>query len=428
MKLKTLAEAESELRKYIPLSREVTGRNITLKRMRPLMAAIGNPENKLRVIHIAGTSGKTSTTYYIAALLTAAGKKTGMTVSPHIDSVTERIQINMKPIKEALFCEGLSEFLNMIKEAKLEPTYFELLIGFAYWYFVNSGVDYAVVETGLGGLGDGTNVAARKDKLCVITDIGLDHINILGKSLPEIAAQKAGIIHEGNEVLMYDQGQDIQKVFESRCRKENTHLHVFVESELRELLPINAGINAIPGFQQRNWLLAYVAYQFLETRDEIKPLSTVAIKETMKLQVPARMDKRNVNGKTIIMDGAHNQQKMEAFVTSFRSQYPGVRATVMLSMKEGKEYKEVLPLLQPISEKLIICGFSLVQDTPLHSSDAEALAAAARDSGIEQVIVERDPESAYRLLLAETGSVGIITGSFYLIGELRRVNKELQNG
>lgn len=146
----------------------------------------------------------------------------------------------------------------------------------------------------------------------------------------------------------------------------------------------------------------------------------------MNIQVPGRMDKRVIDGKTIIMDGAHNLQKMEAFVNSFKKQYSGEKATVLLSMKTGKEYQDVLPLLRTITDKVIVCGFSLVQDTRLQSRDVETLAAAARSSGFNDVIVVNEPGEAYKRLLAETEEVGIITGSLYLIGELRRLNKELR--
>lgn len=427
MTFKTIKEAEAELTKYIPLSKEMTGRNITLKRMRPLMTAIGNPETRLKVIHVAGTSGKTSTTYFIASLLTAAGKKTGMSVSPHIDSVAERVQINMKPLAEFEFCDNLSKFINIIEDVKLEPTYFELLIAFAYWYFDRAGVDYAVVETGLGGLHDGTNVAARRDKLCIITDIGFDHMHILGNSISEIAAQKAGIIHKSNEVLMYQQADEIQQVFEDKCRQEKTPLHAFKQDDLQQTLPPSVAAIAMPEFQKRNWLLAYAAFEFLCTRDGIYEPDKEKIKLTSKLQVPGRMDRRTVQSKTIIMDGAHNQQKMEAFVASFKTLYPGQRAAVLLSMKEGKEYREVLPLLSTIASKLIVCGFSALQDTPLHSGNTVLLASAASRTGFDEVIIERNPETAYFRLLAETDKIGIITGSFYLIGQLRRQFKELRS-
>lgn len=141
--IRNLQEIEAELAKYVPLVKETAAKNITLDRMRPLMTAVGNPQKRLKIIHIAGTSGKTSTAYYISSLLTAAGKKTGLTVSPHVDSVLERVQIDTKILTEKEFASALSEFMTLVENSKLQPTYFELLVAFAYWYFEKTGVDYA---------------------------------------------------------------------------------------------------------------------------------------------------------------------------------------------------------------------------------------------------------------------------------------------
>ena len=174
MAIRTIEEAEAALLPYVPLVAQLTGKATTLERaIIPLMALAGNPQDRLKTVHIAGTSGKTSTSYYIAALLGAAGKTVGLTVSPHVDSITERIQINGQPLPDAEFCQELETFLDIVKQAPQPPSYFELLYAFALWVFGRRHVDYAVIETGMGGLYDATNVATRADKVCVITDIGL---------------------------------------------------------------------------------------------------------------------------------------------------------------------------------------------------------------------------------------------------------------
>ncbi|HMH31066.1 MAG TPA: bifunctional folylpolyglutamate synthase/dihydrofolate synthase, partial [Methylomirabilota bacterium] len=132
MTLHNIQEAESALLPYVPLVGQVKA-DTTLDRVWPLMELLGNPQDQLKTIHIAGTSGKTSTAYYMAALLAASGKKVGLTVSPHVDSVTERVQINGQPIPEELFCQELGEFLEIIEQAAQKPSYFELLYAFAIW-------------------------------------------------------------------------------------------------------------------------------------------------------------------------------------------------------------------------------------------------------------------------------------------------------
>src|SRR5688572_622401 len=199
----TLADAETALRAYIP-SAPLKDR-YTLDRMQALLAFLGDPQEKLRVVHIAGTSGKTSAAYFVRGLLQASGARTGLTISPHMVSLAERVQIAGAPVSDAAFVQYIHDFLPLVEKSGLQPSYFEIIIALAFWVFAHEDVDFAVIETGLGGLLDATNTVRRADKVCVITDIGLDHTDILGETIPEIAAQKAGIIQPGNIVVVQNQ-------------------------------------------------------------------------------------------------------------------------------------------------------------------------------------------------------------------------------
>lgn len=423
--IRTLAEAESVLLGYMPLAQKIIGKDITLERMWPLMAALGNPEKPLRVIHIAGTSGKTSTAYYIAALLTAAGKKTGLTVSPHMDTITERVQVNLSPLGEDEFCNQLNEFLAVVQSSNIEPTYFELLIAFVYWYFDKAGVDYAVIETGLGGLMDCTNVAKEQNKICVITDIGYDHVEVLGSEIKDIAAQKAGIIHEGNAVCMYGQDVEVMAAVEARVLEKQATWKRFTEDELRAQYGSET-LNALPAYKQRNWLLARAAFQFVAKRDGLLVENQEIIK-TLATYIPGRMDYAEVNGKTIIMDGAHNGQKMRALVHSFQKSYDGKKTAVLLAMKQSKDYKDALRELQPIVSQLIVTNFALNQDRASHGTDPVLLAVAARELGIETVIAESQDDGFMKLQNAAGDTPVIVTGSLYLLSQLRQNHKELRH-
>ena len=217
------------------------------------MDYLGNPQNQLKVIHVAGTSGKTSTSYYAAALLAATGKKVGLTVSPHIAEINERVQINLLPMPEAEFCKELSEFLALIETSQINPSWFEFLIAFDYWEFAKQAADYAVVEVGLGGLLDGTNVIDRADKVCIITDIGLDHVRVLGHSLPEIAAQKAGIIQPRNVVFSYSQAANITDIIKNQAEQMQAELHLIVSFSV-----LNADSRLHDGLQELSHLVDYV--------------------------------------------------------------------------------------------------------------------------------------------------------------------------
>lgn len=408
MDLKNFADVEKALAKYIPAAYALTGKDITLERTQQLMKALGNPEQKLRIIHVAGTSGKTSTAYFIADLLEQAGKQVGLTVSPHIRCINERIQINHQPLSEKEFCTQLGLFLTEIQNLTPEPTYFELLTAFMYWYFAKAGLDYVVVETGMGGMHDATNVADAEDKVCVITDIGYDHMHVLGTTLPEIAAQKAGIIHPKSQVFMHNQSEDIMKVFESFSRKQHAILNVLSKEQ-----PTEQGIAALPLFQQRNWLLAHRVVEFIAERDQF---SLGAFK--LPQAVIGRMQKVMRGDKAIIFDGAHNEQKMTAFVRSFQSEYPNQKVPVLLALKKDKEYPKVLSLLAPICSELIITTFHMQKGVPLQAQDAQMLADYARRHGFTKTHTEPDSTKAFDLLLTKTTSLAVVTGSFYLIGAL----------
>lgn len=417
MRIRTMAEANAALQPYVPLVARLTGHQTTLTRILPLMELLGNPQDKLRVVHIAGTSGKTSTAYYLAALLTATGKKVGLTVSPHVDSVTERVQINGEPLSEADFCQELGDFLEIVHRAEQPPSYFELLYAFALWSFERHGVDYAVVETGMGGLYDATNVVTRADKVCVITDIGFDHTHILGNTLPEIIAQKIGIVHEHNQVFMYGQAEEIMSVARRWTDKYHATLNVVDKSAERQAC--DDELIAMADYQQRNWLLAHKVYKYLEERDSLPRLTRQALQKTQAVQVPARMDIRVVGDKAIIMDGAHNAQKMATFVESFQHLYPDIKPAILLGLKEDKAYEELVPLLAPLASRIITTTFNTSQDLPAHAINPELLAAAFRAGEAANVESITDQHAAFEALMAAPEKTCIITGSFYLLSQIR---------
>lgn len=421
----TLADVNEALRPYDAVTKQTMGKHITLTRSEKLMAHLGNPEQKLRVVHIAGTSGKTSTTYYIAALLTAAGCKAGSTVSPYVDAMNERIQINGQPIPEKQFAEYFTEFIELVQTAPETPTRFEVLIAFAYWVFAKEKVDYAVIETGMGGLDDSTNVAARADKVCVLTDIGYDHMEHLGNTLGKIAHQKAGIIHEGNIALMYTQAPEImQAVRYWVSQQEDAELLTFEQDRLTAAYG-GKFPGTMPAYQRRNWLLAFAAYKYLAKRDDLPNITATQLQKTQGLQVPGRMDARKVGEKTIVMDGAHNDQKMTAFWQSFTELYKGVKPVVLFALKNGKEIADIAPLLAEHASEVIVTTFSKTQDLPIASMEPSEITSVLKANGVKHHVFT-DQDEAYIAFREATKEVGVITGSFFLIAQLREGHEELR--
>lgn len=397
-------QAEAALEPFVEIARHTTGKGITTERTAKLAAHVGNPQDSLKVVHVAGTSGKTSTCYCVAALLTAAKQKVGLTVSPHVVSIAERVQVGGKPLGEATFCAYLSEFLERIRTAPEMPTYFELMMVFAFWVFEKEGVDYAVVETGLGGLHDSSNIISSKDKVCIITDIGLDHTNVLGSSLSEITWQKAGIIWPFNIVLCHDQAPEIMKVIEAKTSTEQAQLVRLERVGGPEL------------FLERNWRLAHEAFVTLQRRDGFSLPASAEIDATRTTLVPGRMEIFSVKGKTVVLDGAHNEQKMSTFLTSLEQLFPGVRPDFLVAFKRSKDISGPFEAIARHANRVIATEFSVHQDTPFESHDAEAIASWFTDRE-----VVRDPANGLEKLLASNATLVVVTGSLYLVSEVRRL-------
>nr|AIA13113.1 Mur ligase family, glutamate ligase domain protein [uncultured bacterium] len=219
---------------------------------------------------------------------------------------------------------------------------------------------------------------------------------------------------------MHRQAPDIVDVFERRSAAVGARLQILSEQSVAEWQ------TDLPGFVLHNWQLAYAAFGFVQKRDDLPEITEEKLQATAHVQVPGRMDIHTVQGKTLIMDGAHNGQKMQAFVAGFKQKYPGQKAAVLLSLKAGKDHQEVLPLLAPITSELIVTGFDLKQDTVLHATDPSELAEEAR-AFMSNVTTIDDYNEAYHTLLHAGSDILVVTGSFYLIGELRKHHEELRH-
>lgn len=419
MKLHTMQDVEAALNPYQDVAAAGMLEGLTVERTEKLMVHLGNPEAGLKVVHIAGTSGKTSTTYYVSALLTAAGQKVGHTVSPHVDSLTERVQIDGQPISEQQFCAYMGDFLELVQDIEDTPSWYELMIGFALWVFAQEKVDYAVLETGMGGLYDSTNVAARPDKVCVITDIALDHQEVLGDTVAQIAAQKAGIVHPGNAVFMYAQSAEIMQVVRFKTSQtRGAELYIQDQTTLAGIYGA-AFVPDLPDYQQRNWLLAYAAYRYIARRDHLPLINEAQLSRAQAVVIPARMEVRQVNGVNVVMDGAHNEAKMTAFVTSFQKKYGTIKVPVLLALKNNKDYAKIAPLLFRIGSEFIVTTFNKSQDIPTIAIPPADIARVLKKSGVTKIRCITDPRDAYRELLATGSDLVVVTGSFYLISQLR---------
>jgi dihydrofolate synthase/folylpolyglutamate synthase len=443
MQIKTFGQFEKFLYSRIPSRSALFCGDIGLRRTEYLLKLLKNPQNKLKVIHIAGTSGKGSTAHFCSALLHAHGFKTGLQVSPHMSDVRERLQINGKlQSKEKVFRyfnEILPAIESMEKTAFGMPTYFEILVALAFHMFKKEGVDYAVMETGLGGLLDATNTVTNKNKLSIITKIGFDHTAILGKTLREIAFQKAAIIQNSNVVLSAAQHKNVYPVIEKMVEEKYADLSYVLKDvsyknaakhkdgnifdfQFENLKLSDLHLAAQGAYQQENCALALACLAKIFRRDGFK-FSEDKIREVLsQTMIPCRMEIFKLNGKTVIFDGAHNPQKMSALIRSLKKIYPDKKPDFLIACKKEKAYKEMLSEIIPLADKIYLTSFSnSKQDNPNFSKDPVELEKFLRDKNFKHFEIIDISQQEMAKFLKKTGDILVITGSFYLISEIRKI-------
>ena len=379
-----------------------------LGRMRSLMRYLGDPQNRLRVVHIAGTSGKTSTCYFVAAFLKSYGMKVGLTVSPHVVDVRERAQIDLRVFDRDEFGTKLKEFFEIVKRSGVRPSYFEFYMAFAYWLFEREKVDYAVVETGLGGLYDGSNVVENSDKVCVITDIGFDHVEVLGETIEEIAMQKAGIIGSKNRVFINRQPEMVDEIVAKRAN----------EMKATMLVSDGENVEGLSGFMARNASLA----RFVVENVVMRPMASEQIAEAATVKIPARAEEFEYRGKKVVADGSHNPQKIRALVDYMKQKYRGETIAVLASFGENKSsgLTESMRILKEISDEIVLTSFQddSVETSKRKSIEIEEMERAAKNAGFLGVEKNTDASEALEIAIGREGEVVLVTGSFYLLNDV----------
>lgn len=442
MKISNFEEAKLFLDTHIPETTErLFSGGIGLARTKFLLKLLGNPQDKLKVIHIAGTTGKSSTSYLLSLLLSSQGFKTGLFISPHIVDLRERIRIDNSFITKDQFIKYLNELIPFIDKVQNSefgmPTYFEILTCLAFYYFWKEGVEYAVIETGLGGLLDGTNVVTSDGKICIITKLGLDHTEILGKTLTQVAEQKAGIITKNAIVLTTGQAKAAEKILRESAKISHAQLFVLLENinikniqeekfrisfdfDFGGVLLKNIILNLAGAYQAENCSLAIAALIMIFKKNN-QVIDEKKVRQTLNdVDFFGRLSIVEKNGKTIIVDGAHNQQKMEAFVSAVKHIFPGQKFNFLIAFTNTKNYKPLLKAIIPLARQIIVTSFSSHSQDLIHESvKPEMITAVLTEMKFMNWKVIVDPRLAwYELLHSGDKNDIIITGSFYLIGEL----------
>jgi len=368
-----------------------------IKRAKLLLKIAGHPDHAYKIIHIAGTSGKGSTTNYISQMLQNAGYKVGTTYSPFISVATERIQINNKLISVKDFIDLVEEMKPIIKKCYQQaqtPSFFETWMISALLYFKKKKVDYVVLETGCGGRFDASNAIKNSDYQ-IITSIGLDHTFILGNTIEKIAFEKAGIIRQKGHVITTVKRQEALKMIQKVCRQKNADLEILTNQE------------------NPNKAIAIHLGQLLKIKDKIIE------KSLTQNTLPARFEivqKKPI----IILDGAHNQDKikfltnkLKKFILKKKNQ-PQIHLICALTSK--KSPNEVFKSLKPLINKVYVTRFINPQRKCTPPKKLKQY------FGKKVVDLYLEPQKALKTAkkLAKPNDIILITGSFFLCSDLRK--------
>lgn len=332
-------------------------KNPSLNSMKYFLNEYGNFQDEMKFIHIAGTNGKGSCVEMISNILSCEGYKVGKFLSPHLIKYNERISINGKLITDLEMSNLIEELEPKIEEYNKSHealSLFELESLMAFIYFYRNKVDFVVLETGLGGLFDGTNII-KSPLVSVITSIGFDHMHILGNTLPEIASQKAGIIKENSNTVFFKQSQDVNDVFINTCIQKNNKLHLVSEEDISNYSYDNElQYFDFKNIKQIELILkgkkqiqnASICIECINILNELGyKVSEDSIKKGLKTVVhKARMETINKNP-LIIFDGAHNEPAIQNLQDMISMYYKNIKRTYIISILKRKDYEKMIKLL-----------------------------------------------------------------------------------
>lgn len=384
-----------------------------LLRTQHLFDQLGNPERGFKYIHVAGSSGKGSTSTMIYEILHAAGYDVGLYLTPYVTTPIENIHARGQLIHPNDFAHHVNALLQVVERIQkqspdLAPSYSEVFFAVAIQYFQSIGCEWIVIETGCGGRFDKTNIIPMP-RVVALTSIGLDHTEVLGKTLEEIAWQKAGIIKPGAGIFTSETKDTVLGVFDAEAKKTKSTVHRVTEDHA---LPDFE--TAMPGeHQQVNASLAQAVARHIGIQDEaiLQGIGTA--------RLPARVELMQQHPR-VIVDGAHSEQKIRALVQAVRHMDPWNKLHLLFAAKENKNIHELLKPLVPLIDSAVMTSFVLPGFGSVRPADA---AAALQDlkPGITCVI-EEDAKRALDSVLqcAEPEDMVLITGSLYLAGELRQ--------
>ncbi len=430
------ASYQSAVSELMALGHELTSsRKFDLAHMRALMQALGNPQRRLHSVLIAGTNGKGSTAATLASIAQAAGYRTGLYTSPHLIRINERMQINQEPISDSELAEMYERVeiaaRDLVERGELpwHPSFFEMVTAMMFEYFASAGVELAVLEVGMGGRLDATNVA--DPCISIITDIDFDHQKFLGSTLPEIAREKAGILRPNGVTVLLPQHPQVNDALGTAILKRNAH----AVSATKYMPPVTPGSGEIGRNRfPLEFMGSQIAVEFpLQGRHQLRNLA-LAITAAEQLNgfgfkvLPQHVEQGvratrwrgrfevlppETGQPEIVLDVAHNPAGAWALRSALSTFYEDRALTFVFGSMRDKAIQEIADILFPLAERVV----ATQADNPRAAATQEIAQLAERTQTpvVQSANVALALEQAFSL--AGTDGVVVITGSIYIVGE-----------
>ena len=423
-------------------SLNIFGIKLGLERIQKLLARLELPQERYRTIHVTGTNGKGSVSAMLAGILRHSGIHTGFYSSPHLVSYTERIRVDGQAISEQEFADCLSSIKvyidQMVADGEECPTQFEVLTALAFFYFAIKHVEYAVIEVGLGGLLDSTNVIVPE--VSIITNVTLEHADRCGGTLEGVAHHKAGIIKDDVPVVTAAQGIALD-IIRQQAEEKNADIFVagedfsaeFISCESNfQRLEFSSGLlgavkepytlHLLGKHQIENAAVAVMAAKLIHNLDD--RITNKTIDDALSLvSWPARFERVEMGRQKIIIDGAHNPAGMTALRESLDLYYPAEERVLLLGILKDKDIDTMLDILLRPNDTVVV--------TVPHSdraSDPQLLAGKVAHVQHVEAIADNDEAMNRALELANGEKLLVMAGSLYLVGELRKMLLDKKGG
>ena len=417
-----------------------------LSRMEALLTELDEPHRRMPTIHIAGTKGKGSTAFMLASIFQAAGLRVGLYVSPHLVDLRERINVDGVDISPEEFTRLLADVARAVgvvrpRFAEYPPTFFEIMTALGFAYFAKAAVDLAVVEVGLGGRLDATNVLTPL--VSVITTVSIDHTLQLGSTLQSIAREKAGVIKTGVPVVSGPQEPEALTIIQQRTEELGAPLWLFgrevevsgvrateplgLEFDLRTPRGCRRGLRLglLGPHQAINAAVAVSAAEWSAERGDLPLPEEAVTRGLFEVRAPGRVEV--IPGKpTVVLDAAHNPASSRALAEALRFHFGSRPVVLLFGMAADKDVAGTLREILPLSRALVA-----TTNLSPRSAKPEDIARLAKEAGCAEVFAEADVAKAFALAqqLCRPGEMLVITGSFYLAGAIReRVAKKTREG